>query len=501
VIGIGLLCGVICASGTPAKDWPQWGGSDGRNMVSEERGLPDSFVPGEKNPKDGRVELATTKNVRWVAKLGSMTCSTPAVAGGKVFLGTAEDGQGILQCLEESSGRLLWRWSAPTRPVPKEIDGRKFWFTVFPRTLGVCSSPAVEEDRVYLVTHRCEVLCLDLDANVAWTFDMWELGVRPSDACNCSVLVHGGLVYVGTSNGVDRDADARKKDEFRKPPAPQAPSLIVLDKTTGRLVATDEETIGTRLLHGQWSSPSLGKVGGRTLVFFGGGDGVLYAFDALSSIPPQPVKLKKAWSFDCNPPEYKEFGKLDLVTHYCLGDRRRSDALNKSDGSFVGMSEIIATPVFHEGRVYVAIGRDPEHGRGRGALFCIDAAKIGDITKTGKIWSYQGLDRTLSTVSIAGGLLYVADVAGRLHCLDSLTGQVRWIHETKARIWGSTLVADGKVYLPTEKHLWVLQAGKEKKVLSQIALGAPVWASPVAANGVLYVASTRQLWAVRAPSP
>ena len=189
--------------------------------------------------------------------------------------------------------------------------------------------------------------------------------------------------------------------------------------------------------------------------------------------PSSRCKLKKVWSFDCNPPEYKDFGDLDKITHYCLGDGRAQDTLNKNDGTFVGMSEIIATPVFYRNRVYVAIGRDPEHGRGRGALWCIDATGTGDITRRGKIWCYQGLDRTLSTVAIADGLLYIADVAGRLHCLDADTGKCYWVHETKAEIWGSTLVADGKVYLPTQKGLWVLAAGREKRVLAKISLGAP----------------------------
>jgi outer membrane protein assembly factor BamB len=536
-LGIGLLWAALFASAASAKDWPQWGGTDSRNMVSDEENLPDWFEPGKKDPQGEGIDLAATKNVRWVVKLGSMTCSTPAVAGGRIFIGTGDQGQGIFLCLDEHTGKVLWRWSAPPREVPKEIDGRKFWFGIFPKTLGVCSSPAVDGDRVYLVTHRCEVLCLDVrgqpaaedaaadlpaengppetspsdsppaapqagGAKVLWLVDMWDLGVRPSDACDCSVLVHGDLLYVGTSNGVDRDADARKQDEFRKPPAPSAPSLIALEKKTGRLVAVDDAGIGPRLLHGQWSSPSLGKVGDRMLIFYGGGDGVCYAFEAPAAAPEQPgeqpLKLKTAWSCDCNPPEYKNFGDLDLITHYSRGDRRRTDALNKSnDGTFVGLSEIIATPVFSNNRVYIAIGRDPEHGRGRGALWCIDAAQSGDITNTGKVWSYQGLDRSLSTVSIADGLLYIADVAGRLHCLDAETGQLHWIHEAQAKTWGSTLVADGKIYLPTEKHLWVLAAGKEKRVLHQISLGAPVWSSPVAANGVLYVASKNYLWAVQ----
>jgi outer membrane protein assembly factor BamB len=161
------------------------------------------------------------------------------------------------------------------------------------------------------------------------------------------------------------------------------------------------------------------------------------------------------------------------------------------------MSEIIGTPVLYKNRIYVAIGRDPEHGRGRGALHCIDATQTGDITQTGKIWTYQGLDRTLSTASIANGLLYICDVAGRLHCLNAETGQCYWVHETGSQVWGSTLVADGKVYMPTPRGLFVLVATQEKKVLSQINLGAGINASPVAANGTLFIASkTGWLWAV-----
>jgi outer membrane protein assembly factor BamB len=185
------------------------------------------------------------------------------------------------------------------------------------------------------------------------------------------------------------------------------------------------------------------------------------------------------------------------VSHYCLGEKRTRETLNKNDGTFVGESEIIGTPVFHRNRIYVAIGRDPEHGRGRGALHCIDATKTGDITQTGRIWTYQGLDRSLSTVSIADGLVYVCDVGGRLHCVDAETGQCYWVHETSSMVWGSTLVADGKVYMPTPKGMFVFATGKEKKLLSQVNVGATIYASPVVANGTLYIASKAGwLWAV-----
>jgi hypothetical protein len=137
----------------------------------------------------------------------------------------------------------------------------------------------------------------------------------------------------------------------------------------------------------------------------------------------------------------------------------------------------------------VAIWRDPKHGRGRGALQCVDATKTGDITWTGRD---QGLDRTLSTVSIADGLLYLCDVAGRLHCVDAETGQCYWVHERNATVWGSRLAVDGKIYMPTPKGLFVLAAGTEKNVLSHFNVGATIDATSAAANG--NALDRRTLW-------
>ncbi len=506
-VAVSCWCGLLVTGTTLGKDWPQWGGSYGKNMVSGEKGLPDSFVPGEKDPMTGQIKAGTSKNVKWARKVCEAIYSTPVVADGRIFVGGKEPEKGILVCMEEKTGKVLWRWEGPAREVPTYIDGWLIGIGPNPKALGVCSSPIVDKDRVYFVTHSFIVMCLDVKgqqgvseagkARVIWEYDLWnKLGVFPCDAANGCPVIDGDLLYVQTSNGIDHNMDPYK-EKNRKMPAPNAPNLVVLEKRTGRLVATDDAPIAAHMLHGQWSSVSLGKVGGRKLVFFGGGDGLCYAFEALSSVPKERVKLKTVWWYDCNPPEYKSFGDLDWVTHYCLGDKRRGKGLNKNDGTFVGMSEIIGTPVFFNNRVYVALGRDPEHGRGRGALHCVDATRTGDVTQTGRIWCYQGLDRTLSTVSVARGLLYVADVAGRLHCLDANNGQCFWVHETNSGVWGSTLVADEKVYMPTPKGLFVLAEGREKKVLSQINVGTTIYATPVAANGTLLVASKGGwVWAV-----
>ncbi len=470
-------------------------------MVSAEKGLPESFSPGRKR-NDGTIDLSTAENVKWGVKVGDAFYSTPSVVNGRVYVGGLEEQNGIFVCFNAATGERLWKWTAPPREMPREIDGFSIGAATIPHQLGVCASATVEGDRLYFVSNRFDLVCLDTDGREIWTYDMCEeLGVFPCDASNGSPLIVGDLLYVTTSNGVDHNSFSNPAREVdRKIPAPDAPNLIVVDKRDGRLVATDDAPILDRLLHGQWSSPSLGKVGDRTLVFYGGGDGFCYALEALSSVPEEPVRLKTVWRCDCIPDEYKETGEYDRITHFCLGDKRVRGTLNKHDGAFVGMSGIIATPVFVNERVYLAIGRDPAHGRGRGAVHCIDARGRGDHTAGGKIWTYQGLDRTLSTTSVCDGLVYISDVGGRLHCLDADSGTCYWVHDAKCETWGSTLVADGKVYMPTSRALWILATGKELKILDHITLGAKVYASPVAAEGTLFVATNAGwLWAVGRP--
>lgn len=67
----------------------------------------------------------------------------------------------------------------------------------------------------------------------------------------------------------------------------------------------------------------------------------------------------------------------------------------------------------------------------------------------------------------------------------------------KAHMWGSTMVADGKVYVGDEDGDFVVLAAKggpKAEVLSECNLGAPVYSTPVIANGVIYIASNSHLF-------
>jgi len=463
-------------------------------MVSAETNLADSFDP------------ATGKNIKWVVDLGTESYATPVIACGRVLIGTNNErprdprhkgDRGVLLCLDEKDGSLCWQLV-----VPKRIP---MLYRDWPKS-GICSPATVEGEKVYIVTNRGDVVCLDLDgqangndgpcrnegrlmapkhtepmnvaktdADVIWLFDVAaKTGVHQHDAAHCSILLHGDFLYINTSNGLN--------DKHEMIPAPDAPSLIVLDKKTGRLVAQDDENIGPKIFHSTWSSPALGKVDGRTLVFFCGGDGVCYAFDTVKDIPAggEVQKLKRHWRFDCDPDAPKE------NVHQYVRNRKESP------------SNIKSTPVFQDGRLYVTYGGDIWWGKHQAWLKCFDANGSGDITHSGQIWTYPLERHCCSTPAIHDGLVFVADCSGLVHCVDAETGKPYWTHKTKGDIWASTLVADGKVYIGTRRRdFHVLAASREKKLISSTTLDSPMCGTPVAANGTLYITTLKKLYAVQ----
>jgi outer membrane protein assembly factor BamB len=490
-------------SGTPAADQPQWGQRYTRNMVSEEKGLPQTF-----DPKTGR-------NIKWVATLGTQTYGTPVIAQGKVLIGTNNDrprdprhqgDSGVLMCLDEKDGGLCWQLIVPKEDPDPYLE--------WPHT-GIVSPVTVEGQRVYLVSNRNEVMCLDLrgqangndgpyldenrhmtrrnkpllevsplDADILWLFNLKTgAGVHPHDAAHCSPLLDEDFLYVCTSNGVD--------GTHLRMVAPEAPSLVVLDKNRGCLVARDNEHIGPMTIHSTWSSPALGEVNGRRLIFFCGGDACCYAFESLKGDSPLiqrkgPVSgsvahLKRVWKFDCDPTA----PKINILQWQ---DNRRE-----------GPSNITGMPVFYKNRIYVTHGGDVWHGKPQCWLKCIDAAKTGEITKEGLVWSAPLDKHCMSTPAVYGGLVFIGDSGRKIHCLDADTGREFWTHQTRGEIWASPLVADGKVYVGTLRgDLWVLAAAREKKVLGHMDLGEPINGTPVAANGTLYITTMQRLLAIKA---
>lgn len=513
-----------------AGDWPQWGGSTYRNNTPEGKDIPTSW------------DISSGENVIWSANLGSQTYGNPVVANGKIYVGTNNGAGyikrypsridlGCLVCFDEQTGKFLWQHSNEKLSTGRVHD----W-----PLQGVCAAPFIDGDRLWYVTNRGEICCLDtegfhdgendgdfkdekpkkadlpydesIEADVVWKVDMMaQLGISQHNMCSCSVTAVGNVLFVNTSNGVD--------EGHINLPRPSAPSFLAMDRSTGKILWTDN-TPGANVLHGQWSSPAYGILGGEAQVIFGAGDGWIYSFAPEGD---GDGKAKMLWKFDANPKE----------SRYELGGRATRN-------------HIIGTPVIYDGLLYVAVGEDPEHGEGIGHLWCIDPTKRGDISpeivynaaapekpiahkrlqalekdkgdfakpnpNSAAVWHYSVVDtngngkndfeetmhRTIGSVAIKNDLLYVADFSGLVHCIDARTGLPHFTHDMLQASWGSPLIVDDKVYIGGEDgDVTILELSKELNIIAQVSMGNSVYSTPVVANNVLYIANKDQLFAIK----
>jgi outer membrane protein assembly factor BamB len=543
--------GAAAAAGLVGKlDWNQWGGGPSRNNTPEGKYIPDFWkisradFDNEQNWKAG-----AGKNIKWAAKLGSQTYGNPVVANGQVYVGTnngagwikkypAEVDLGCLLCFRESDGAFLWQHSNEKLPQGRVQDWEQ---------QGVCATVLVEGDRLWYISNRGVVVCLDTqgfhdgendgpykdepadlqtksDADVVWQFDMIaKLGLFQHNMCASSVTAAGDLLFVITGNGVD--------ESHVNIPAPDCPSFVCLNKKTGEYYWGDKSP-GLNILHGQWSSPAYGVLGGVPQVMFAGGDSWVYSFKADQGSGGKPTLL---WKFDCNPKKSK----------WIIGGRGTRN-------------EVISTPVIYKDRVYVCVGQDPEHGEGEGHLWCIDPTKKLDgsdvspelvVDENNKpvphrrlqaaldtdrvipnpnsaaIWHYSKFDqngdgsydfeeelhRSIGTVAIKDDILFLADFSGVFHCLDAMTGKVHWSYDMLAASWGSALIVDNKVYIGDEDGdlaVFRLSAKKEEamkknekgewKPLQEINMLTSVYSTPVVANNVLFISTKTHLFAISA---
>jgi len=423
----------------------------------------------------------TGRNIVWSVELGNEVYGSPVVAGDVVYLGADntrqmnpafQDDSGVLMAFRVTDGAFLWQDVAP------RVERRGLRDFLLPSTTSI---PYVEGDRLYYVNAECQLRSLDTKgfgdgendgpyrdevfkdnaaADIIWQVDMPALGVFPHEACNSEVLPLGDLLVVSTSNG--------QNEGHTRVPSPRAPNLIAVNKLSGDVVWRAIGA-GDRVLHGDWASPAAGNVNGRIQVFYGGGDGWLRAFDAESG--------QEVWRFDGNPKDARFLPRPGVFSR----------------------SSIIASPVFADGRVFIAMGQSPGHGNAPSFVYAVSPNGRGDVTKSGLLWSSSEVGRVVGTPIVKNGLLYVGDLSGTVHCLDAATGAHLWKHETNDAIWGCFLLAGDRLYVGNAEGLMtVLRAGRKKELLGEIQMDAPLYSRPTAVDDTLYLATASRLYVIAA---
>jgi outer membrane protein assembly factor BamB len=393
---------ILTATATlPAADWPQWRGlkRDGHSPEPALASLPANVEP------------------RWRLPIGH-GYSAPVVAEGKVVFLDDAGGQETAHALDAATGRSLW--SVPVGEVFADE------FEPGPRC-----TPLIDGDRVYVQTAKGEFRCLNLaDGATRWRFNFGDYGMewvtdRKSNTGAASrrgntgsAVVDGRqiVVQVGSTNGA---------------------SLVAFDKLTGRELWKSQNDLTA------YSSPVVGRLGGRTNL-------VTATCDGLLALAP-------------------ESGALLWRVPFKTGANRN-----------------VLTPILTDDTVYFA-----------SFTTGVRATRVepdGAGVKPVEAWLNRDVKINLATPVAVGTNLFGLGPSKDYLCVDRATGKVRWSQPGFGDV-ASTIAMGNRLLVLTDLGELVLLAANPEKYeeLGRLQVCGKTFSHPAYADGVLYVRDSREL--------
>ncbi|HEV2861588.1 MAG TPA: PQQ-binding-like beta-propeller repeat protein [Pyrinomonadaceae bacterium] len=415
-------------------NWPQWRGPDGSG-ISAERNLPE--------------EWGETKNVRWKTPLPGKGHSSPIVWGKRVFLTTAVEGEVVagakavthnlggqvwkhpdsvggdrkhafkVIALDRDTGKVVWEQTA-WEGTPYDDRHRKSSYA--------SSTPATDGQRVYAFFGAEGLYAYDFNGKLAWKADIGKLGTVGMGTGTSPVL-YQNLVIV--------QADEEEgKNSF----------ILALDKKTGKEVWRTPRKVQV-----SWATPLLVNTGKRTELIASGTESIV-AYD--------PATGKELW---------------------------RSKGVE---------SNAIPSPVATAGHDMVVVSA----GFPAKVAYAIRLGASGELKDTDIAWKYAKGTAYVPSPILYGDYVYLLTDKGVMTCLDARTGEVKYEGgrvPVPATFTSSPVAFDGKILLTSEDgDTFVIKAGPKHEVLRTNSVGEPVYASPAVADGKIFIRGEKHLYAI-----
>jgi outer membrane protein assembly factor BamB len=355
-------------------------------------------------------KFSDKENVAWKADLPGRGVSGPIVVSGKVFVtsasGARRDRLHVL-CFDCKTGRLEWE--------------REYWATgrtfCHPTSSVAAPTPCSDGKHIYAFYSSNDLVCLDLDGNLKWLRGLTH--DHPTAAndvgMSSSPVVVGETVIVQVESYGDSfvaGINTRNGETRWKIPRPQAFN---------------------------WVSPSVlrGKTAADDSV-------ILQSGKTVEAVRPETGETIWRHEIACtNIPSTTSDGETLFVPAEGLTAFRGApgSAARKLLWSQNRLGPGSASPVARDGKVYVL----------RGTVLVCGDAETGEV-----LWQVRVRgQRFWATPVLVDKHLYLASAEGLVQVVD-VSGKGKIIGESDAAepIYGTPAVADGGLYLRTDKRLW-----------------------------------------------
>lgn len=368
-------------------------------------------------------------NVKWKVPIPGRGSATPIVWNDRIIVLTAAPTgnsgyenpyQFTVLCVDRATGNPVWSKVA-TEQVPHE-PGHK--------TNSHASASATTDGRyVYASFGSHGIYCYDMDGNLKWERDLGDMQTRNEFGEGASPTLHGDTLIVPW----DHEAGS---------------FVVALATATGDTRWKQDRDEPTT-----WATPLVTDHEGRTQVVLHG--------------------TNRVRSYD--------FESGELIWE-CGGQSTNP----------------IATPIRGGDVVFATTGH-----RGYG-LFCIPLSVAGDISGTDQVtWSRNDTGSYIATPVLHDGLLYVTK--GRdaiLECVDAETGETVFGPERLPEmqtLYASPIIAGGRIYyFDRDGTATVLEPGRELKIFATNQLDEGFDASPVALGDDLFLRGEQHLYCISA---
>ena len=436
------LCALVVTLPTAvAQDWPQFRGA-GALGVSE-KAAPTEF------------DVPPNKNVLWQTPVPGLGLSSPVLHSGKIFITTAVS--------ERYSQNLKTGLYGDIKPVDEpgpfqwkvlcldQRTGKLLWDQTahtgtpevkrHPKSSHANPTCATDGKRLVAFFGSEGIFCYDLDGKLIWKkdFGLLDSGFFVAKDAQwgfaSSPVLHDGKVIV--------QCDVQ-----------EGSFVACLDANDGKEIwRAARQDVPT------WSTPAVVTHEGRTQVVCNG---------------------------------FKEIAGYDFAT-------------GKQLWTMKGLGDIpTPTPIFAHGLIFITSA----HGPGA-PLYAVKPDATGDISlekdqKSNEFvaWSEPRGGNYMQTPIVVGDLLFACMDNGLLRCYDAKTGTMHY----RERLGGATgftaspVAVGNKLYFTAEDgQVYVVEPGKQFKLIATNNLGAQSMATPAATDGVIYFRTRTHLIAVGNP--